>query len=361
MLSALTWRLRRHSLSPRRDAGAVDIAERMIATRAWPDRVGELSTTVRQAEPHAGGVADALESGELIAAYAFRGGAYIFTPATAELILSVRQITRVWESPRFQRQGAFAMESWEPFRRELRQLLSDGPKTREEIAAHLITIPRLRGLETGALGSGSDCLYKPLHWWGDICFGPAREGSATFRLRTDEATEPHDDVDAVGRELVRRYLHSYAPVSEENLRYWLNAGLSVPKSRVMTWLDQLGAEIATVRIDGHDRFVLASDVDELTGSAPDDSVRLLPCFDAWILGPGTADPLIVPPAHRVKLSSGADFLISGGVVSGVWRKRGNRLTVEVFPDRPDVPREAIEAEARRLGRVLGEDLDADIR
>lgn len=113
MLSALTWRLRRHSLSPRRDAGAVDIAERMIATRAWPDRVGELSTTARQTEPEAGGVADALVSGELIAAYAFRGGAYIFTPATADLILTVRQITRVWESPRFQRQGAFAMESWE--------------------------------------------------------------------------------------------------------------------------------------------------------------------------------------------------------------------------------------------------------
>lgn len=150
-------------------------------------------------------------------------------------------------------------------------------------------------------------------------------------------------------------------MSEENLRYWLNAGLSVPKKRVTTWLDHLDAEIATVRIDGQDRRVLASDVDDLTGSAPDDSVRLLPCFDAWILGPGTADPLTVPPAQRVKLSSGADFLISGGVVSGVWRKRGNRLTVEVFPDRPDVPREAIEAEVRRLERVLGEDLDAGIR
>lgn len=361
MLSALACRMRRHSLSPRRQVGAVDIADRVIATRAWPDRVGELSTAARQAEPDAGGVADALETGELIAAYAFRGGAYIFTPAVADLILTVRQITRVWESPRFQRQGAFAMESWEPFRREMRELLAEGPKTREEIAAHLVETPRLRGLGTGALGSGSDTLYKPLHWWGDICFGPAREGKATFRLRTERATDPHDDVDAVGRELVRRYLHSYAPVSEENLRYWLNAGLSVPNRRVMTWLDQLDAEIATVRIDGRNRFVLASDREELTGADPDGSVRLLPCFDAWILGPGTADPLTVPPAQRVKLSSGADFLIAGGVVSGLWRKKGNRLTVEVFPDRPEVPREAIDVEIHRLGRVLGEDLDADIR
>ena len=78
--------------------------------------------------------------------------------------------------------------------------------------------------------------------------------------------------------------------------------------------------------------MLAEDVDELLGTEPTDAVRLLPAYDQWVLGPGTADATIVPPAQRALVSRGANLVVAGGVVAGTWSVRDDHLTVTFFGD-----------------------------
>src|SRR5699024_5023336 len=125
--------------------------------------------------------------------------------------------------------------------------------------------PSLAHLATGATGAGADSLYKPLHWWGDICFGPTRDGQATFRLLADDPQWPGlPDVDDAGRQAIRLYLTAYGPATIGNLSYWLSEGLSVPRRRLQGWLADLGDELCTVTIDdGAEAYLLATDRDEL--------------------------------------------------------------------------------------------------
>lgn len=197
----------------------------------------------------------------------------------------------------------------------MREALADGPATRREIWEHLRRDAALADLEVAASGAGSDALYKPLHWWGDICFGPDRDGASTFRLLTgDPRWSGTPEPDDAGPQAVRDYLASYAPVTHANLRYWLTEGLSAPWRRVTSWLAALGDEVTTVEVDGTDAFVLTADLEDMAGALPDDGVLHLPAFDPWVNGPGTADERVVPPALRAEVSRGRALEVRGGVV-----------------------------------------------
>lgn len=330
----LGWRLRQNALdSPATTvAGAV---EGVVAVRGWPALLTELAVGVRQAEPRAGSLQSELEAGRLVRSYSFRGGSYVMTPEMAAVVLKVRTATQVWESARFQRQGGFALDDWRPFREAVVEALADGPLTRRELADRLTRIPAWRELREAALGAGSDSLYKPLHWWGVICFGPDRDGASTFRLLDAQAAVPTDaEVDDAGRRAVRLYLAAYGPATADHLHHWLTDGLSAPRRRVDTWVRDLGDAVATVQVGGTPAHCLTSDLDALASAEPSDSVHLLPGFDPWVMNPGTTDATIVDPAHRAPASYGAALVIVGGVVSGTWRARGDEVALAWFGPRP---------------------------
>ena len=48
------------------------------------------------------------------------------------------------------------------------------------------------------------------------------------------------------------------------------------------------------------------------------------------MGPGTADPHVVPPAHRQLVTRGANLVLAGGVVAGTWTRKAGTLTVAWF-------------------------------
>ena len=66
------------------------------------------------------------------------------------------------------------------------------------------------------------------------------------------------------------------------------------------------------------------------GTAPSSAVRLLPRYDQWVLGPGTADPHVVPPASRSVVSRGANVVIVGGTVAGTWAVARGSIDVTWF-------------------------------
>ncbi|MBX3143517.1 MAG: winged helix DNA-binding domain-containing protein [Trueperaceae bacterium] len=160
----LSWRLRRNGLEPLIEGDVSEVVTRVVALRAWPADIADLSVCVRQVRPEPGALERALTSGELIRSYAFRGGSYVFTHDTAAVLLAVRATTRVWETPRFQQQADFRLDDWEPLREAVRGALATGPKTRKELSVHLSEMDALKHLTVAATGVGSDSLYKPLHW-----------------------------------------------------------------------------------------------------------------------------------------------------------------------------------------------------
>lgn len=348
---ALAWRLRRHALDPAVAEPVAGIVDRVIAVRAWPAAGAEQAIRSRMAAPDREALARALTADEVIRVYAFRGGSYLVTPATLTDLLTCRRATRVWESERFQRQGGFRLDDWARLRAAVRDVLADGPATRETIGAHLARTPGLPDLTTAATGAGSDSLYKPLHWWGDICFGPDLDGRTTFRLRPDRVAST--DLDEAGRRAVTAYLASYGPATVDNLRYWLTEGLSVPRRRVAGWLADLGDRVAPVEVAGRPALVLASDLADLEAAEPSPEAVLLPGVDPWVLGAGSADPGIVPPARRAVVTGGAGFVLVGGVVVATWRPAGSAVEVAWFPESGPAPDAALERAAARLAEVLG--------
>lgn len=351
---ALAWRLHRHALDPVDGATVAQVAERVVAFRGWPHDLADLAVRVRQATPEPGGLVRALEAGDVIRSYAFRGGSHVFTPEVAAVLLACRTTTRVWETSRYQQQGRFALDDWQPLRYAVRELLGEGPATRAELRAHLVKSPTLRHLATGATGAGADALYKPLHWWGDICFGHTKAGQTTFRLLSNDPAWPGlPAVGEAGRRAIELYLRSYGPATLANLAYWLTEGLSVPRRRLMTWIADLGGAVTTVSVAGVQGYVLTEDLDGLGSAEPTDVVRLLPGFDPWLFGPGTADQRLLAPARRALATKGSNLVIRGGVVSGTWRARGTDIEVAWFDELGPEPTAALEREAERLATVLG--------
>lgn len=354
----LAWRLRRHALEPAAGTAVDDVARRVVALRGWPADLADLAICIRQAQPQPGALARALEDGDVIRSYALRGGSYVFTHEVAAVLLSVRTATRVWETRRWQRQGDFALDDWEPLRGAVREALSGGPMTREEIGACLRRIPALRHLAAGAAGTGADSLYKPLHWWGDICFGPARDGQATFRLLSGDPRWPGlPDVDEAGRRAITLYLGAYGPATIDNLVYWLTEGLGAPRRRLLGWLAELGDDVTEVTVDGVDAYALTADLDQLSAAEPSEAVRLLPGFDPWVMGPGTADARVLAPERRALASRGANLVIWRGVVAGTWRIRRPDVTVSWFDEAGPAPVSALGEEVRRLAGIRAQELD----
>ena len=354
---ALGWRLGRQALGA--PLGSVaEVVHRVVAMRAWPADLADLAVRVRQSDPRPGGLERALGDGELVRSYAFRGGSYVFTHAHAADLLAVRTATRIWETRRWQRQGGFEVDDWEPLRDAVRTALADGPLTRAEIAARLEGTPGVRQLAAAAAsGAGADSLYKPLHWWGDICFGPARDGRATFRRLADDPRWPGlPDVDDAGRRAVLGYLGGYGPATLDNLGYWLTEGLGVPRRRVLDWLADLGDTVTEVEVDGAARYLRTDDLEQVCSAEPSAAVRLLPGFDPWVFGPGTADAGIISVRRRPLASRGSNLVIAGGVVSGSWRLRTDELAVTWFDEAGRVPESRLADEVRRLAALRGADL-----
>lgn len=85
-------------------------------------------------------------------------------------------------------------------------------------------------------------------------------------------------------------------------------------------------------------------------------MRLLPGHDQWVMGPGTKDEHVVPPARRALVTRKANLVVAGGVVSGTWSVRDARVGVSWFAERGEPPRKALNEQAGRLGTLIDRSL-----
>jgi hypothetical protein len=162
---------------------------------------------------------------------------------------------------------------------------------------------------------------------------------------------------------VEAYFGAFGPATIEAFASWLAGGWFGTR-RLRASVAALGDRLAEVDVEGARRLLLAEHVDELAATRAITTVRLLPGFDQYVLGPGTGDATVIPPGRRAAVSRQAGWIspivVSGGVVSGTWEQDGDRLRVAWFREAGRVPRKAIAAEIARLAAILDRGLDGSI-
>lgn len=220
-------------------------------------------------------------------------------------------------------------------RRLLREELADA------VAARVDAAPRAQ------LASGWGYYLGDAAVAGVLCFGPPQGQKVTF-CHPDDWLGPQaswDPREAL-REAARRYAATYGPVTYRDFREWFT-------SRSFT------ADAARELFD-------EVDLPEPEPFEPGRCVRLLPEYDAYVMGVRDREQLVPPEvreqvaAHgkgRYEGPAGTPFLLVDGVCAGIWsRKRtAKRVDLTVAPARTlaKVERAGVEAEAERIGAFYG--------
>jgi hypothetical protein len=195
---------------------------------------------------------------------------------------------------------------------------------------------------------------------GIYCIAP-RSGREVRYVRVDEWLGK--EVPAVGsvaardagRELLRRFLHSYGPATPGDFAVWTRNSAAHARQR----FTELADDVQEVSWDGRTGFVLRADIDELRGARPPSGVRLLPPNDPYLLAsdratliPDTSRRTVVWPA----LGAPGTLVVDGAIV-GTWRsqKKGTVLRVQIrYFDRPIATAAAlIEQEVQLLAELRG--------
>lgn len=356
--------MQRHFLEPIGRPSVKHVVGRLCGVQAQVASSAELAVRVRREKSRAGEVARALSRGQLIKTWAMRGALHLLTPEEAGAFLSPIAAGRYWERPSWQRYFGMTPQAMESLRQAVRDALQGNVLTREELVAAVTARRGLRHVGEG-LRSGWGTLLKPLAWQGDLCFGPSRGNRVTF-MRPDEASsrwaglpEPEE----AGPVAVTAYLRAYGPASSDAFGNWMSGGW-FGKRPFRAWLSALGDRVTEVEVEGEPALVLSADVEELASMRPSNAVRLLPGFDQFVLGPGTADGHVTPKARRAAVSkqSGwiAPVVVVGGVVKGTWTLDDQWVTIDWFKEAGRVPRKALDAEVARLSAILDRDLRATI-
>lgn len=352
--------MRQQLLHPVGTESVAGVVRRLGAVPAQLDSTAELAVRARQERSRPGEVARALAKGEIIKSFAFRGATHLLTPEEGGAFLALRAASRMWELPSWQSFYGLTPSDWPLLRGAVREALADGPMTRDELGAAVTALPKFRHLGF-AFADGAGTLLKPLAWQGDMSFGPPRDGRATFqRLDVNPRWTGLPGLDEAGMHAVEAYFRAYGPATPDHVRYWLGEGLGAGRKRIQSWIASLGDRLAVVDIDGEPAYILREDLDALAATPATTAVRLLPGHDQWVLGPGTADARVVPPARRALVSRKANLVIVGGVVSGTWSLSDDQAVVSWFPEAGPPPHEALAEEVARLAGILDRPLQPTV-
>ena len=249
----------------------------------------------------------------------------------------------------------------------------DRPRTRSEIADRISGSLGVKIVEKSGRGWGNPANAKGFRVGRSVisldaviflacgrglsCFGPLREGEATFVRPERWLAEWHDlPTEKAELELLRRYLKAHGPATFRDFLIWI--GLAAADARDV-WA-RLEPELAAVNVDGQIGWVLREDTSALTRATVDVSViRLLPSFDSFLLGQKDHGHLVDRAHHkRVYRPQGwlSPVVLVDGRVAGVWshERTSRRLQVRVKPFGPPSAafRIAVRDEAEDLRRFL---------
>jgi len=361
---ALGWRMQRQLLDPVGSLSTVETVRRLGGVQAQVRSAAALTLRLRRNVSVPGEVSQAIADGRLIKTWAMRGTLHLLTPEEGGAFLSMLAAGRSWELPSWQRYFGMQNRHWDRMRSVVREALAGPALSREELITAIVAERQLSHLAE-ELRSGWGTLFKPLAFQGDLCQGPGRGSRVTF-TRPDVISSRWAGVpepDEAAPIVIRSYLAAYGPATTDNLRNWLARG-RVSIRRLRAWVEGLGDQLAEVDVEGEAALVRVEDLDELAAARPSEAVRLLPGFDAYVLGPGTDDGRVVAPARRAAVSRQAGWIspvvVAAGVVAGTWELDRDTARIRWFREAGRAPRAKLAAEVARLSTIVGSDLAAEI-
>ncbi len=201
---------------------------------------------------------------------------------------------------------------------------------------------------------------KPGSFRGLLCF--AENDGSLIRFTSPSSWIPGglerlDPAEAL-KEITRRFLRTYAPVTAAELALWWG-GFGPARGRKM--LAALGDEAVEIEVDGERVWALAESLPAMAAAEPRHTARLLPAFDPWVAAASREGAAVIDPAHRARVYRPQGWLspvlLVDGRMVGTWKhaRKGTRLMVEIEPFKP-MPahtRDLLEGEVERLHAFLG--------
>lgn len=314
-----------------------------------------LSLWARVAELDPAAVDRALyEARTLVRTWAMRATVHLV--ATRDLPLYVAALRRAWKPrARWLARAGVDEVTVERVVAAIARALEAGPLTRRGLAER---VGRIAGPDATLVQRTWGGLVEDACGRGVACVGPPQGAEKTF-VRVDRWLPPTPRAranDSAEAWLLRAYLRAFGPATLSDFSYW--SGIQVRDAAGIA--RRIEDDLVEVHVDRRPAWVLREDLPVLRGIAPPRTVRLLPSFDAYLLGHRDKAHL-VDAAHYKAVYRNAGWLsqalLVNGQVRGTWehRRRGRTLAVRVRPFAPlaRATRTAIEAEASSLARFLG--------
>jgi hypothetical protein len=346
----LMWRCRRQWLHrPAEAADPVAVVAALAGVQAQVASCAEQAVAARQPRPDPASVRAAVRQRRLVRTWAARGTLHLLEARQAPAHLALVGAARTWEKPSWHKTFVTAAQL-EKIAAAAYEALDGRVLTRQELTAAVVEHAGDASLE-GHLSSGWGAVLKPLAWQGVLVYGPDSDERRVTFTRPDTFVPGWGglpDPAAAARVVVPAYLGAYGPASPATFDQWLCRGVS-KKAMLRGWFAELLEDgvLAEVDVEGERLYARAADLESLAAVRAFEEVRLLPAFDQFVLGPGTADARVVPPQRRAEVSRAAGWVSPvvayRGRVAGVWDS--DRVTLFDAA----TPAAGIEAERRRLG------------
>ncbi len=366
-------RLRSQRLRHRSDGATVeDVVSDVLALQAQDPNAATLGVRVRSDGPTASDVEAALyEDRSVIRTWCMRGTLHLVATEDVPWLLSLFGPVFVARGRRRLAELGFDDEGSERAVEAIRVALDDhGPLTRAEICDAI----READVDIDPRSQAIAHLVRRAALLGVACKVAPKDGDEAYGL-LDEWVSPDDPPDretALSR-LARRYLVAYQPASLADFAAWSK----LPMSDARRGWELIAGETTTVDVgggedrDGDSLSVLATEgVSVMDGVEPDETesdetrFRLLPAFDAYLLGYATRERAI-PAEYHARVHPGGGMIRPTVVLDGrgiaTWRLDRTRGTPSVVVSPFDAAEADFErglsAEVDDLGRFLDTEVE----
>ena len=373
MTPKLTWRqvhgrrLARGYLSGPGSDDPVGMVRRVAGIQAQVMSAAEHAVGVRLADPSLARVRDELwQRRGLVKTYGMRGTLHLLPADELSLWSAAMRNHPAGGAGNWHAGFGLTVRQGEAVLAAMRDALDGRQLSRQDLAAAVAE--RVGDWARGPLASTWGEMITPAAYHGVLCFGPGQGGKVGF-VRVDQwlgRTLPPYPGDALA-EVLRRYLYAYGPATVADVARWF--AVRVPDARKL--LAAIGDEVAEVDVEGRRAVALRADLDQPFDDGPA-GVRLVPQYDAYVLGSGPREQIVPRPRcdriyrhgrGRYEGAVAQHVVLVDGVVAGMWQRRARRgklwLRIEMFQDLPGPWHGRLVTEAERVAAFFGADLDLE--